>query len=173
MLIAAYHRDRGSRRKYIIVPDSSHGTNPASAAIAGYQVIVISTDKDGYMDMTEYKKKLTDEVAAVMLTCPDTLGIFNPRIKEITDLAHGVGALMYYDGANMNAMLGKCRPGDIGFDVIHLNLHKTFATPHGGGGPGAGRGIDQPGVRSGLRDHQARVALESERVDRGAQGQEG
>lgn len=138
MLIAAYHRDRGSRRKYIIVPDSSHGTNPASAAIAGYQVIVIPTDKDGYMDMAEYKKKLSDEVAAVMLTCPDTLGIFNPRIKDITDLAHGAGALMYYDGANLNAMLGKCRPGDIGFDVIHLNLHKTFATPHGGGGPGAG-----------------------------------
>jgi glycine dehydrogenase subunit 2 len=138
MLIAAYHRDRGSRRKYIIVPDSSHGTNPASAAIAGYQVIVIPTDKDGYMDMAEYKMKLSEEVAAVMLTCPDTLGIFNPRIKEITDLAHGVGALMYYDGANLNAMLGKCRPGDIGFDVIHLNLHKTFATPHGGGGPGAG-----------------------------------
>jgi len=138
MLIAAYHRHHGSRRKFIIVPDSSHGTNPASAAIAGYQVIVIPTDKGGYMDMTEYKKQLTDEVAAVMLTCPDTLGIFNPRIKEITDLAHAVGALMYYDGANLNGMLGKCRPGDIGFDVIHINLHKTFATPHGGGGPGAG-----------------------------------
>ena len=138
MLIAAYHRNNGSRRKYIIVPDSSHGTNPASAAIAGYQVLIIPTDSDGYMNMAEYKKKLNDEVAAVMLTCPDTLGIFNPRIKEITDLAHSVGALMYYDGANMNAMLGKCRPGDIGFDVIHLNLHKTFATPHGGGGPGAG-----------------------------------
>lgn len=138
MLIAAYHRHKGSRRKYVIVPDSSHGTNPASAAIAGYQVIVIPTGTDGYMDMAEYKKRLNDEVAAVMLTCPDTLGIFNPRIKEITDLAHNVGALMYYDGANMNAMLGKCRPGDIGFDVIHLNLHKTFATPHGGGGPGAG-----------------------------------
>ncbi|MBN2452858.1 MAG: aminomethyl-transferring glycine dehydrogenase subunit GcvPB [Candidatus Omnitrophica bacterium] len=138
MLIAAYHRHNGSRRKYVIVPDSSHGTNPASAAIAGYKVIVIPTGADGYMDMAEYKKHLNDKVAAVMLTCPDTLGIFNPRIKEITDLAHSAGALMYYDGANMNAMLGKCRPGDIGFDVIHLNLHKTFATPHGGGGPGAG-----------------------------------
>lgn len=138
MLIAAYHRHNGSRRKYIIVPDSSHGTNPASAAIAGYEVIVIPTGPDGYMDMVEYKKRLTDEVAAVMLTCPDTLGIFNPRIQEITDMAHAVGALMYYDGANLNAMLGKCRPGDIGFDVIHINLHKTFATPHGGGGPGAG-----------------------------------
>ena len=138
MLIAAYHRHHGSRRKHIIVPDSSHGTNPASAAIAGYQVVVIPTDKDGYMDMKEYRDRLNEETAAVMLTCPDTLGIFNPRIKEITELAHKAGALMYYDGANMNAMLGKCRPGDIGFDVIHLNLHKTFATPHGGGGPGAG-----------------------------------
>jgi glycine dehydrogenase subunit 2 len=138
MLIAAYHRDQGSRRKYVIIPDSSHGTNPASAAIAGYEVIVIPTAPDGYMDLSEYKKHLNKEVAAVMLTCPDTLGIFNPRIKEISDLAHAAGALMYYDGANLNAMLGKCRPGDIGFDVVHLNLHKTFATPHGGGGPGSG-----------------------------------
>ena len=138
MLIAAYHKDKGFRRKYVIVPDSSHGTNPASAAIAGYEVVVIPTVPDGYMDLGEYKKHLNNEVAAVMLTCPDTLGIFNPRIKEISDLAHEAGALMYYDGANLNAMLGKCRPGDIGFDVVHLNLHKTFATPHGGGGPGSG-----------------------------------
>ncbi len=138
MLIAAYHKDKGSRRKYIIVPDSSHGTNPSSAAIAGYEVKVIPTGKDGYMDMQEYKSNLSEEVAAVMLTCPDTLGIFNPKIKEISDLAHKAGALMYYDGANLNAILGKCRPGDLGFDVMHINLHKTFATPHGGGGPGAG-----------------------------------
>jgi glycine dehydrogenase subunit 2 len=138
MLIAAYHSDKGAKRKYVLVPDSSHGTNPASAAIAGYQVIVIPTDKDGYMDMAEYKRKLNEDVAAVMLTCPDTLGIFNPHIKEIADLAHGVGALMYYDGANLNGILGKARPGDLGFDVVHINLHKTFATPHGGGGPGAG-----------------------------------
>jgi len=138
MLIAAYHKNKGSRRKYVIVPDSSHGTNPSSAAIAGYEVIVIPTGPDGYMDIVEYKKHLNEEAAAVMLTCPDTLGIFNPRIKEISDMAHKAGALMYYDGANLNAMLGKCRPGDIGFDVVHINLHKTFATPHGGGGPGAG-----------------------------------
>jgi glycine dehydrogenase subunit 2 len=138
MLIAAYHKDRGERRKYIIVPDSSHGTNPASAAIAGYEVKVVPTGADGYMDLGQYKKQLNNDVAAVMLTCPDTLGLFNPRIKEIADLAHAVGALMYYDGANLNAMLGKCRPGDIGFDLVHINLHKTFATPHGGGGPGAG-----------------------------------
>lgn len=138
MLIAAYHKHKKNKKKYVIVPDSSHGTNPASAAIAGYGIISIPTGKDGYMDMEEYKSKLTDEVAAVMLTCPDTLGIFNPRIKDIADMAHKVDALMYYDGANLNAIMGKVRPGDIGFDVIHLNLHKTFAAPHGGGGPGAG-----------------------------------
>ncbi|MBM3243604.1 MAG: glycine dehydrogenase subunit 2 [Candidatus Omnitrophica bacterium] len=138
MLIAAFHRESGSQRKHIIVPDSSHGTNPASAAIAGYDVIVIPTDNNGYLNMDAYKKALSKETAAVMLTCPDTLGLFNPKIKEIADLAHSVGALMYYDGANLNAIMGKCRPGDIGFDVVHLNLHKTFSTPHGGGGPGAG-----------------------------------
>ena len=138
MLIAAYHRHNGEKRKYVIVPDSSHGTNPASAAIAGYEIVVVPTGSDGYMDMAAYKKALSKDVAAVMLTCPDTLGIFNPQIKEIADLAHAVGALMYYDGANLNAIMGKCRPGDIGFDVVHINLHKTFGTPHGGGGPGAG-----------------------------------
>lgn len=138
MLIARYHKHKGNRRKYIIIPDSSHGTNPASAAIAGYNVIVIPTGKDGCMDMKQYRDKLNKEVAAVMLTCPNTLGIFNPHIKEICDTAHKVDALMYYDGANLNAILGKCRPGDIGFDIVHLNLHKTFSTPHGGGGPGAG-----------------------------------
>jgi len=138
MLIAAYHKDRGEVRKHIIIPDSSHGTNPASAAIAGYEVKVIPTDKDGFLDLQFFKKTLSKETAAVMLTCPDTLGFFNPKIKEITDLAHSAGALMYYDGANLNAIMGKCRPGDLGFDVVHLNLHKTFATPHGGGGPGAG-----------------------------------
>ena len=138
MLIAAYHKDRGQRRQYVIVPDSSHGTNPASAAIAGYEVKVIPTDKNGDMDLARYKAELNDKVAAVMLTCPDTLGLFNPKIKEIADLAHSVGALMYYDGANLNALLGVARPGDLGFDVVHINLHKTFGTPHGGGGPGAG-----------------------------------
>jgi glycine dehydrogenase subunit 2 len=138
MLIAAYHRSLGKKPKFILIPDSSHGTNPASAAIAGYEVVVIPTDKDGYMNMEFYKSKLGSQTAGVMLTCPDTLGIFNPRIREIADLAHGCGALMYYDGANLNAMMGKARPGDLGFDIVHLNLHKTFATPHGGGGPGAG-----------------------------------
>lgn len=138
MVIAKYHKIHNEKRKFIIIPDSSHGTNPASAAIAGYDVIVIPTDKNGCMDLNAFKKKLTKDVAAVMLTCPNTLGIFNPDIKKICDEAHRVGALMYYDGANLNAILGRSRPGDIGFDIMHLNLHKTFSTPHGGGGPGAG-----------------------------------
>jgi glycine dehydrogenase subunit 2 len=138
MLIAAYHKHKGNRKRYILIPDSGHGTNPASAAIAGYEVISVPSDDKGVMDMAEYKKKLNDEVAGVMLTCPNTLGIFNPHIKEISGLAHEAETLIYYDGANLNAIMGKARPGDLGFDVVHLNLHKTFATPHGGGGPGSG-----------------------------------
>ncbi len=138
MMIAAYHKAKGNKKKYMIVPDSAHGTNPASAAIAGYEIISIPTNKDGVWDLPKLKEKLTPEVAAVMLTCPDTLGIFNPEIDKITKIVHQVDGLMYYDGANLNAILGRCRPGDLGFDVMHVNLHKTFTTPHGGGGPGAG-----------------------------------
>lgn len=140
MLIAAWHASRGNKqkKKYVIVPDSSHGTNPASAAMAGYQIITIPTASYGDMDLELFKKAMNDEVAAVMLTCPNTLGLFNPHIKEISDIAHAHDALMYYDGANLNAIMGKVKPGDVGFDVIHLNLHKTFGTPHGGGGPGSG-----------------------------------
>lgn len=138
MLIAAYHKARGQKKKYVIVPDSAHGTNPATAAIAGYTTISIPTDKKGMMDIEKLKPTLNNDVAALMLTCPDTLGIFNPDIDKITGLVHEAGALMYYDGANLNALLGRCRPGDLGFDVMHINLHKTFSTPHGGGGPGAG-----------------------------------
>jgi glycine dehydrogenase subunit 2 len=138
MLIAAYHRAKGNRKRYIIVPDSSHGTNPASAAMVGYEIVTVPTAPYGDMDLDAFKAALNDEVAAVMMTCPNTLGLFNPHIKEICDLAHGVGALVYYDGANLNAVLGKMRPGDVGFDVIHVNLHKTFGTPHGSGGPGSG-----------------------------------
>ncbi len=138
MIIAAYHKQKGNRKKYILIPDSGHGTNPASAAVAGYEVKSVPTDKNGVMDLEAFKGVLTGEVAAVMLTCPNTLGLFNPHIKEICDLTHKAGGLVYYDGANLNAIMGKARPGDLGFDVIHLNLHKTFATPHGGGGPGAG-----------------------------------
>ena len=138
MLIAAYHKAKGNRKRYIIVPDSSHGTNPASAAMAGYEIVTVPTAPYGDMDLDAFKAALNEEVAAVMMTCPNTLGLFNPHIKEICDLAHGVGALVYYDGANLNAVLGKMKPGDVGFDVVHVNLHKTFGTPHGGGGPGSG-----------------------------------
>jgi len=138
MMIDKYHKSKGNKRKYIIVPDSSHGTNPATASMVGYDVITIKSDSNGAMDFDAFKAKMSDEVAAVMLTVPNTLGIYNKRIKEICDLAHSYDAMMYYDGANMNAIMGVVRPGDIGFDVIHINVHKTFATPHGGGGPGSG-----------------------------------
>lgn len=140
LLISAYHAAKGNKakKKYVVVPDSSHGTNPASAAIAGYEIITIPTASYGDMDLELFKKAMSDEVAAVMMTCPNTLGLFNPHVKEIADIAHSHDALMYYDGANLNAIMGKVKPGDIGFDVIHVNLHKTFGTPHGGGGPGSG-----------------------------------
>lgn len=138
MLISAYHRDRGNKKTKVIIPDSAHGTNPASAAIAGYDVVTIPSAEDGCMDMEAFKKELDDKTAALMLTCPNTLGIFNRNISIIAELAHEKDALLYYDGANFNALIGRCRPGDLGFDVVHLNLHKTFSTPHGGGGPGAG-----------------------------------
>lgn len=138
MLIAAYHRDKGNRKTKVLIPDSAHGTNPASAAIGGYDIVTIPTGADGCMDMAGFEKSLDSDVAAVMLTSPNTVGLFNPRIHRMAERAHAVDALLYYDGANLNALLGKCRPGDLGFDVVHLNLHKTFATPHGGGGPGAG-----------------------------------
>ena len=138
MLIAAYHQARGNRKRYVVVPDSSHGTNPASAAMVGYEIITVPTAPYGDMDLDAFRAAMNDEVAAVMMTCPNTLGLFNPHIKEICDIAHSFDALCYYDGANLNAIMGKVRPGDVGFDVIHLNLHKTFGTPHGGGGPGSG-----------------------------------
>jgi len=138
MIMAAYHADRGNTKTTVLIPDSGHGTNPASAAIAGYDVVSVPTDESGFMTADILKKYVNDKVAGIMLTCPDTLGLFNPHIKEICDLIHSVDGLAYYDGANLNAIVGKARPGDFGFDIVHLNLHKTFATPHGGGGPGAG-----------------------------------
>ena len=138
MMMAAYHRAKGNRKKYVIVPDSSHGTNPATVAIAGYEIVSVSSDKNGVMDLKELAEKISAETAGLMLTCPDTHGIFNSDIDRIADMIHAVDGIMYYDGANLNAILGRCRPGDVGFDVMHINLHKTFSTPHGGGGPGAG-----------------------------------
>lgn len=139
MIIKAYHEKRGDfKRKKIIVPDSAHGTNPASAACAGFDVVEVKSDEDGTVDIESLKSLLDDEVAGLMLTNPNTLGIFEKNISKIAKFVHGAGGLLYYDGANMNANMGKTRPGDMGFDVCHINLHKTFSTPHGGGGPGSG-----------------------------------
>lgn len=138
MMMAAYHKSKGNKKTHIIVPDSAHGTNPASAAIAGYDTVSIPSNKDGVMDFELLKEKVNGQTAGLMLTCPNTHGIFNADIERIARLIHNVDGIMYYDGANLNAILGRCRPGDIGFDVIHINTHKTFSTPHGGGGPGAG-----------------------------------
>jgi glycine dehydrogenase subunit 2 len=138
MIMAAYHRDRGNDKSTILIPDSAHGTNPASAAIAGFDVRTIPSNERGLMDKAALSDALDDSVAGLMLTCPNTLGLFNPEVKELCDLIHEVDGLAYCDGANLNAIVGVCRPGDVGFDIVHVNLHKTFGTPHGGGGPGAG-----------------------------------
>ncbi|MDY5005256.1 MAG: aminomethyl-transferring glycine dehydrogenase subunit GcvPB [Prevotella sp.] len=147
MVIRRYHESRGdTKRTKVIVPDSAHGTNPASAAVCGLDVVEVKSNADGLVDVEHLRTLLDDTVAAMMMTNPNTLGLFETDIPEITKMVHECGALMYYDGANLNPMLGVCRPGDMGFDVMHINLHKTFSTPHGGGGPGAG----PVGVRKGL-----------------------
>ena len=139
LLIKQYHDSRGdTKRNKIIVPDSAHGTNPATAAMCGYQVVNIASAPNGCVDLEALKAALGDDTAGLMLTNPNTVGIFDENILEITRLVHEAGGLCYYDGANLNAVMGVVRPGDMGFDCIHMNLHKTFATPHGGGGPGAG-----------------------------------
>lgn len=138
LMISAYHRDKGNQKDKIIIPDSAHGTNPASAAIAGFDVIEVKSSKDGTIALESVVEVLDDSVAGVMLTCPNTHGLFEPDVVEIAKRAHEVDALLYYDGANLNAIMGECRPGDLGFDVMHFNLHKTYATPHGMGGPGSG-----------------------------------
>lgn len=138
LMIAAYHREKGAKKNVIVVPDSAHGTNPASAAIAGYDVIEVKSNDQGTISVESFLEVLDDTVAGVMLTCPNTHGLFEPDVRKIADRAHEVDALLYYDGANLNAIIGECRPGDLGFDVMHFNLHKTFATPHGMGGPGCG-----------------------------------
>jgi glycine dehydrogenase subunit 2 len=138
-MIRAFHQARGDRdRTEILVPDAAHGTNPASAAMCGYRVREVPTDRDGNVDLGALGEALGPQTAGIMLTNPSTLGVFERHIQRIAELVHGAGGLLYYDGANLNAILGKVRPGDMGFDVVHLNLHKTFSTPHGGGGPGAG-----------------------------------
>ena len=152
MIIRAYHDSRGDdKRRKVLIPDSAHGTNPASAAVCGMDVVEVKSLDDGTVDVDDLKAKIAEhagEVAAMMMTNPNTLGIFERNIPAIAQMVHECGALMYYDGANLNPMLGVARPGDMGFDVMHINLHKTFSTPHGGGGPGSG----PVGVRKGLED---------------------
>lgn len=147
MVIHAYHDSRGdTARTKVIVPDSAHGTNPASAAVCGYTIVEVKSLADGTVDVDDLRSKLDDSVAAIMMTNPNTTGMFEKNIPAIAKMVHEAGALLYYDGANLNPMLGVARPGDMGFDVMHINLHKTFSTPHGGGGPGSG----PVGVRAGL-----------------------
>lgn len=152
MVIKKYHESRGDMaRQLVIVPDSAHGTNPASAAVCGLEISEVKSTKDGLVDLEDLKNLVNSEgprIAAMMMTNPNTLGLFEQQIPVIEKIIHEVGGLMYYDGANLNPMLGACRPGDMGFDVMHINLHKTFSTPHGGGGPGAG----PVGVRKGLEE---------------------
>ncbi|MDQ6817146.1 MAG: aminomethyl-transferring glycine dehydrogenase subunit GcvPB, partial [Actinomycetota bacterium] len=138
LLTRAFHEDRGEHRAKVLVPDTAHGTNPATVAMAGYQVVKIGTDERGNVDLDDLRANAGDDVACLMLTNPSTIGLFETGIEEIERLVHGVGATLYYDGANLNAIMGICRPGDMGFDIVHFNLHKTFTQPHGGGGPGAG-----------------------------------
>ncbi|WP_053956054.1 aminomethyl-transferring glycine dehydrogenase subunit GcvPB [Inediibacterium massiliense] len=139
MIIKAYHESRKDfKRSKIIVPDAAHGTNPASATVSGFEIVEIQSNQNGGVDVDALKSVLNDEIAGLMLTNPNTLGLFEKNMKTIADLVHEAGGLLYYDGANMNAIMGKTRPGDMGFDVMHYNLHKTFSTPHGGGGPGSG-----------------------------------
>jgi len=140
LIMRAHHRQNGDlqKRDEIIVPDSAHGTNPASAAMAGFKVVVMTSNREGCVDLDALRASLSPRTAGLMLTNPNTLGIFETDILEIAKLVHEAGGLLYYDGANLNAMLGKAKPGRMGFDIVHINIHKTFATPHGGGGPGAG-----------------------------------
>ncbi len=138
LLTRAYHADHGETRTKVLTPDTAHGTNPASVTMAGYEAVKVATNERGGVEMDDLREKITDDVACLMLTNPNTLGLFDENIAEIGELIHEVGGTLYYDGANLNAVMGHSRPGDMGFDIVHLNLHKTFSQPHGGGGPGSG-----------------------------------
>ena len=138
LLTRAYHESRGEHRHKVLTPDTAHGTNPATVTMAGYEVVKVGTNADGGVDVDDLRAKADGDVACLMLTNPNTLGIFDPNIEEIAAIVHAVGATLYYDGANLNAVMGKSRPGDMGFDIVHFNLHKSFTQPHGGGGPGSG-----------------------------------
>ncbi|MDN5311326.1 MAG: glycine dehydrogenase subunit 2 [Thermoanaerobacteraceae bacterium] len=158
LIIKKYLETTGEKRTKIIVPDSSHGTNPATAKESGFEIVKVKSGKDGLVDIAELKKAVDEDVAALMLTNPNTLGLFEKAIPEISRILHEKGALLYYDGANLNAIMGIARPGDMGFDVVHVNLHKTFSTPHGGGGPGAG----PVGVKAFLKDFLPKPIVERE-----------
>ncbi len=152
LIMRAFHDDRaaiGRARTKVLIPDAAHGTNPASVRLAGFEAVSVPSDERGLVDVEALRGLVDDRVAGLMLTNPNTLGLFEEQIEEITGLLHSAGALVYYDGANLNAIMGKTRPGDMGFDIVHINTHKTFATPHGGGGPGAG----PVGVAGGLVDY--------------------
>src|SRR5579875_4108453 len=138
LLTRAFHEDRGEHRTKVLTPDTAHGTNPATVTMAGYEVVKVGTDERGNVDLEDLRAKADEDVACLMLTNPSTLGLFETGIEEIAAIVHDVGATLYYDGANLNAIMGICRPGDMGFDIVHFNLHKSFTQPHGGGGPGAG-----------------------------------
>ncbi len=138
LLTRAYHEDRGQTRHKVLTPDTAHGTNPATVTMAGLEVVKLETDEAGGVDIDDLRAKADEDVACLMLTNPNTLGLFDPNIEEIAEIVHGVGATLYYDGANLNAVMGLSRPGDMGFDIVHFNLHKSFTQPHGGGGPGSG-----------------------------------
>ncbi len=138
LLMRAYHQARGDVRRRVLIPDSAHGTNPASVTLGGYEVTTVASNEHGLVDLDALRAALGPDVAGIMLTNPNTVGLFEEEIREIAEAVHDVGGLLYYDGANLNAIVGVVRPGDMGFDIVHMNLHKTFATPHGGGGPGAG-----------------------------------
>jgi glycine dehydrogenase subunit 2 len=138
LLTRAYHEDRGETRHKVLTPDTAHGTNPATVTMAGFEVVKVATNADGGVDIDDLRVKADTDVACLMLTNPNTLGLFDPNITEIAEIVHAVGATLYYDGANLNAVMGLSRPGDMGFDIVHFNLHKSFTQPHGGGGPGSG-----------------------------------
>ncbi len=138
LVTRAFHEDRGETRHKVLTPDTAHGTNPATVTMAGFEVVKLATNADGGVDIDDLRAKADEDVACLMLTNPNTLGLFDPNITEIAEIVHGVGATLYYDGANLNAVMGLSRPGDMGFDIVHFNLHKSFTQPHGGGGPGAG-----------------------------------
>lgn len=162
MMIKAYHKKRGDEgRNTMLVPDSAHGTNPATANVVGYKVVEVKSDERGLVDLEDLKSKLGPHVAGLMLTNPNTLGLFEENIVEIARLVHESGGLLYYDGANLNAIMGVARPGDMGFDIVHVNLHKTFGTPHGGGGPGSGP--------VGVKEHLAKFLPVPRVVQQGAQ----